>query len=142
MAEMNSAWIARASDEAQRSGRLSGIGVSHCLEPSGGNSAFEVLLNPKNETTTWMDSCLVRVDLAGSVTGVMNTSSAGQGHESLVSTVVRGILERDPASVRVVRDDSLTALPSHSPVGSRMAIMLGGAAAGAAKKIKQTLIPI
>jgi 2-furoyl-CoA dehydrogenase large subunit len=134
--------LLRTRDEARRKGRLAGIGISTCLEPSGGNSAFEVLLNPKNETTTWMDSCLVRVDLAGSITGVMNTSSSGQGHESLVSTVIGEILERDPASVRVVRADSLTALPSNSPVGSRMAIMLGGAAAGAAEKIKETLVAI
>jgi len=134
--------LVAARDAARRAGRLAGIGVSTCLEPSGGNSAFEVLLNPKNETTTWMDSCLVRVDLAGSVTGVMNTSSSGQGHESLVSTVVGEVLERDPATVRVVRADSLTALPSNSPVGSRMAIMLGGAAAGAAKKIRETLVAI
>ncbi len=134
--------LVRARDEARRSGRLAGIGISSCLEPSGGNSAFEVLMNPKNETTTWMDSCLVRVDLSGCVTGVINNSSAGQGHESLVSTVVGEILERDPATIRVVRADSLTALPSNSPVGSRMAIMLGGAAAGAAKQIKETLIAI
>jgi 2-furoyl-CoA dehydrogenase large subunit len=134
--------LVAARDAARMSGRLAGIGISTCLEPSGGNSAFEVLLNPKNETTTWMDSCLVRVDLAGSITGVMNTSSSGQGHESLVSTVIGEVLERDPASVRVVRADSLSALPSNSPVGSRMAIMLGGAAAGAAKKIKETLVAI
>jgi 2-furoyl-CoA dehydrogenase large subunit len=42
----------------------------------------------------------------------------------------------------VVRADSLTALPSNSPVGSRMAIMLGGAAAGAARKIRETLVAI
>jgi len=41
-----------------------------------------------------------------------------------------------------VRADSLNALPSNSPVGSRMAIMLGGAAAGAAKQIKATLMRI
>ncbi|MGB8435751.1 MAG: xanthine dehydrogenase family protein molybdopterin-binding subunit [Burkholderiales bacterium] len=129
-------------DAARRAGRLAGIGISTCLEPSGGNSAFEVLFNPKNETTTWMDSCLVRVDLSGAVTGVMNTSSSGQGHETLVSTVVGEVLERDPASIRVVRADSLTALPSNSPVGSRMAIMLGGAAAGAARKVKAALLAI
>jgi len=33
-------------------------------------------------------------------------------------------------------------LPSNSPVGSRMAIMLGGAAAGAAKKIRTKLLAI
>ncbi|HKW37254.1 MAG TPA: molybdopterin cofactor-binding domain-containing protein, partial [Burkholderiales bacterium] len=134
--------LVRRREAARQGGKLAGIGISTCLEPSGGNSAFEVLLNPKNETTTWIDSCLVRVDLAGSVTGVMNTSSSGQGHESLVSTVIGEILERDPAGVRVVRADSLSALPSNSPVGSRMAIMLGGAAAGAAKRIRETLVAI
>ena len=142
LAAIDYASLVRARDEARRSGRLAGIGISSCLEPSGGNSAFEVLMNPKNENTTWMDSCLVRVDLSGSITGVINNSSAGQGHESLVSTVLGEILERDPETIRVVRADSLTALPSNSPVGSRMAIMLGGAAAGAAKQIKQTLVAI
>jgi 2-furoyl-CoA dehydrogenase large subunit len=89
-----------------------------------------------------MDSCLVRVDLSGAITGVMNTSTSGQGHETLVSTVLGEILEREPASIRVVHADSLNALPSNSPVGSRMAIMLGGAAAGAARKIKDALIAI
>jgi len=134
--------LVRERDAARRAGKLAGIGISTCLEPSGGNSAFEVLFNPKNETTTWMDSCLVRVDLSGSITGVMNTSSSGQGHETLVATVVGEVLERDPATIRVVRADSLTALPSNSPVGSRMAIMLGGAAAGAARRIKETLLAI
>src|SRR5436190_1808598 len=142
LAAIDYASLVRARDEARSSGRLAGIGIASCLEPSGGNSAFEVLMNPKNENTTWMDSCLVRVDLSGAITGVINNSSAGQGHESLVSTVLGEILERDPETIRVVRADSLTALPSNSPVGSRMAIMLGGAAAGAAKTIKETLVAI
>ncbi|MBI2961810.1 MAG: xanthine dehydrogenase family protein molybdopterin-binding subunit [Betaproteobacteria bacterium] len=134
--------LERERDEARKAGRLAGIGISTCLEPSGGNTSFEILFNPKNETTTWMDSCLVRVDLSGSITGLMNTSSSGQGHETLVSTVIGEVLERDPAAIRVIHADSLSALPSNSPVGSRMAIMLGGAAAGAARKIKDTLVAI
>ena len=134
--------LVRMRDEARRAGTLAGIGISTCLEPSGGNTSFEMLFNPKNETTTWMDSCLVRIDLSGSITGLMSTSSSGQGHETLVATVVGEILERDPANIRVIHSDSLNALPSNSPVGSRMAIMLGGAAAGAARKIKDTLIAI
>ena len=129
-------------DRARAEGGLAGIGISTCLEPSGGNAAFEPLFNPKNDTTTWMDSCLVRVDLSGAITGVMGTSSSGQGHETLVSTVIGEVLERDPETIRVARADSLTALPSNSPVGSRMAIMLGGAAAGAARRIRETLIDI
>ncbi|MCX7144593.1 MAG: xanthine dehydrogenase family protein molybdopterin-binding subunit, partial [Proteobacteria bacterium] len=131
-----------ARDASRKRGRLAGIGIASCLEPSGGNSSFEPLFNPKNQTTTWMDSCLVRIDLSGSITGVMNTSSSGQGHETLVATVLGEVLERDPDTIRVVHADSLNALPSNSPVGSRMAIMLGGAAAGAANRIKTALLAI
>ncbi len=134
--------LVAARDAARKAGRLAGIGIATCLEPSGGNSAFEPLFNPKNQTTTWMDSCLVRVDLSGAITGVMNTSTSGQGHETLVSTVLGEVLERDPDTIRVIHADSLNALPSNSPVGSRMAIMLGGAAAGAAKKIRAALMAI
>ena len=136
-----------AAIEAQRDalraqGRLAGIGFATCLEPSGGNSAFEPLFNPKNPTTTWMDSCLVRIDLNGAITALMGTSSSGQAHETLVSTVVGEILQREPDSIRVLHADSLSALPSNSPVGSRMAIMLGGAAAGAAKLLRAKLLRI
>ncbi|HVA15035.1 MAG TPA: xanthine dehydrogenase family protein molybdopterin-binding subunit [Stellaceae bacterium] len=129
-------------DAARRAGKLAGIGVATCLEPSGGNSAFEPLFNPKNETTTWMEACSVKIDAAGAIVVSMNTSSAGQGHETLAATVVGEVLECEPESIRVVRADSLSALPSNSPVGSRMAIMLGGAAAGAAKKLKATITEI
>src|SRR5579864_696113 len=134
--------LVKRRDASRASGKLAGIGVACCLEPSGGNSAFEPLFNPKNETTTWMEACTVKVDLYGAIVVSINTSSAGQGHETLAATVVGEVLERDPDSVRVVRADSLSALPSNSPVGSRMAIMLGGAAAGAAKKIKEAVIAI
>ena len=134
--------IIEERDRLRAQGLLAGIGISTCLEPSGGNSSFEPLFNPKNETTTWMDSCLVRVDLSGSITALMGTSTSGQAHETMVSTVVAEILHREPDSIRVLHADSLNALPSNSPVGSRMAIMLGGAAAGAAKKIRDKLLRI
>src|ERR687893_618217 len=134
--------IVQRREALRAEGKLAGIGVSTCLEPSGGNSSFELLFNPKNNTTTWMDSCLVRVDLNAAVTAVMNTSTSGQAHETLVSTVVGEVLQLEPDTVRVLHADSLHALPSNSPVGSRMAIMLGGAAAGAARKVRETLIEI
>jgi CO/xanthine dehydrogenase Mo-binding subunit len=126
----------------REAGTLAGIGFASCLEPSGGNSSFEPLLNPKVGTTTWMDSCRISIDLVGSITATMHTTSAGQGHETLVGTVVGEVLEVDPDKVRVVRADSLNSLPSNSPVGSRMAIMLGGAAFHAANKLKAKLIAI
>jgi 2-furoyl-CoA dehydrogenase large subunit len=129
-------------DALRASGILAGIGVSTCLEPSGGNSSFEPLFNAKNTTTTWMDSCLVRIDLSGAVTALMATSTSGQAHETMVSVVIGEILEKEPESIRVIHSDSLSALPSNSPVGSRMAIMLGGAAAGAAKKLRAKILAI
>jgi CO/xanthine dehydrogenase Mo-binding subunit len=131
-----------ARDRLRASGRLAGLGIAACLEPSGGNSAFEPLLNPKNTTTTWMDSCRISVDLSGAVTAMIHTTSSGQGHETLVGTVVGEVLGLDPDRIRVVRPDSLESLPSNTPVGSRMAIMLGGAAFHAAQKLKAKLTAI
>ena len=133
---------ARARRACAQSGMLAGIGIAACLEPSGGNSSFEPLLNPKNTTTTWMDSCRIMVDGLGHITVTIHTTSSGQGHETLAATVVGEVLEIDPDRIRVVRPDSLASLPSNSPVGSRMAVMLGGAAFHAAQKLKRKLIAI
>jgi 2-furoyl-CoA dehydrogenase large subunit len=129
-------------DRLRRQGLLAGIGIAACLEPSGANSTFEPLLNPKNETTTYSDSCRINVDLGGAITATIHTLSAGQGHETLVGTVIGEVLEIDPDRIRVVRPDSLSSLPSQSPVGSRMAIMLGGAAFHVAQKLKARLLAI
>ena len=60
--------LERERDRLRGSGMLAGIGIAACLEPSGGNSSFEPLLNPKNTTTTWMDSCRIIVDGLGHIT--------------------------------------------------------------------------
>jgi 2-furoyl-CoA dehydrogenase large subunit len=132
----------RERDRLRASGLLAGIGIAACLEPSGANSAFEPLLNEKNTTTTWMDSCRIMVDALGFVTVTIHNTSSGQGHETLVATVVGEVLEIEPDLIRVIRPDSLACLPSNSPVGSRMAIMLGGAAFHAAQKLKARLVRI
>src|SRR6202007_1299531 len=92
-------------------GWLAGIGISACLEPNGGNSSFEPLLNPKNTTTTWMESCRVNIESTGAITATVHTTSSGQGHETLVGPAVGEVLEIDPDRVRVVRPDSLNSMP-------------------------------
>jgi len=126
----------------RKQGLLAGIGMAACLEPNGGNSSFEPLFNPKITTTTWMESCRVSIEATGAITASVNTTSSGQGHETLVGTAVGEVLEIDPDRIRVVRPDSLNAMPSNSPVGSRMAIMLGGAAFHAAQKLKNKLLAV
>ena len=89
-----------------------------------------------------MDSCRINVDGMGTITATMHTTSSGQGHETLLGTVIGEVLQVDPELVRVTRPDSLNSLPSGTPVGSRMAIMLGGAAFHAAQKLKTKLTAI
>ena len=129
-------------DRLRASGLLAGIGVASCLEPSGGNSSFEPLLNAKNTTTTWMESCRIMVDALGTVTITIHTTSSGQGHETLAATVAGEALQIDPDRIRVVRATSLESLPGNSPVGSRMAIMLGGAVHHAAGQVRDKLMAI
>ena len=129
-------------DHLRDEGMMAGIGIAACLEPSGGNSSFEPLLNESNKTSTWMESCQINVDGLGHLTARIHTTSSGQGHETLVSTVLGEVLEIDPSSIRITRPNSLESLPGNSPVGSRMAIMLGGAAARSAEKLKAKLIKI
>ncbi len=129
-------------DALRAEGRLAGLGVATAVDPGGGNATFEPLFNPKNDTTTWMEGCRLKVDRAGTITVEISTSTSGQGHQTLAATVVAEVLQRDPESIRVVHSDSLTMLPGNSPVGNRMAIMLGGAAHGAAEKLKHRLIEI
>ena len=134
--------LKKERDELRAEGKLAGIGIATCLEPSGGNATFEALLNPKINMSTFMDSCRINVDGNGTITATMHTTSSGQGHETLVGTVIGEVLQVDPDTVRVTRPDSLNALPSGTPVGSRMAIMLGGAAFHAAHKLKAKLTTI
>ena len=129
-------------DSLRQSGWLAGLAFPAALEPSGGNSAFEPLLNEKNKTTTSIDSCRVSVDALGTVVSTVHTTSSGQGHETLVATTVGEVLEIDPDAIQVVRPTSLESLPSNHPVGSRMAVMLGGAAFHAAQKLKKKLLRI
>ena len=129
-------------DTARAAGRLAGIGVATCLEPGGGNNIFEQLLNEKLEITTFVESCLMRVDMHGNVTAVMSTTTSGQGHETLIATIAGEELERDPDTIRVTHADSLEALPTRSPVASRMAIVLGSATSEAARKIRAMMIRI
>ena len=129
-------------DRLRQAGMLAGIGIATCLEPSGGNSSFEPLLNDKITTTTWMESCRVMIDGVGAITATLHTTSSGQGHETLVATVVGEALQIDPDRIRVVRPDSLASLPGNSPVGSRMAVMAGGAAWHAAGKLREHMLDI
>jgi 2-furoyl-CoA dehydrogenase large subunit len=128
--------LVKRRDDIRAGGMLAGIGVATCLEPGGGNAVFENIMHPANDKTTFPEACRLRVDGTGAVTAVVALSSAGQSHDTMVATLVGEELGRDPSTVAVVRADSLTGMPSQSPVGSRMTIVLGAAVRGAADELK------
>jgi len=132
----------RRQQARDRADTLSGIGLSTTLEPGGGNAAFEPLLNPANDATTWPESCVLKVDRNGAATAMISTPSSGQGHETLVATIIGEELGLEPASIRVIHLDTLSGMPTNTPVASRMAIMLGGAASGAARMIRDRVLTI
>ncbi|MFT6581914.1 MAG: CO/xanthine dehydrogenase Mo-binding subunit, partial [Alphaproteobacteria bacterium] len=129
-------------DAARAEGRLVGLGLSTCLEPGGGNNIFEHLLNEKIQTTTFVESVLMKIDGQGCITAGIFTTTAGQGHQTMVATIAGEELERDPDTIRVVHTDSLESLPTRGPVASRMTIMLGSAVAKAARTLKERMIHI
>jgi 2-furoyl-CoA dehydrogenase large subunit len=134
--------LVRRRDAARAEGRLAGIGIATCLEPGGGNNIFEYLMNPSAEITTFSEGAELRVDPDGLITGVVGTTTSGQGHETLVATIIGEELEMDPDEIRVVHADSLNSPITRSPVASRMAIMLGSSTAAAAQKVKAKAMAI
>ncbi|WP_421617230.1 xanthine dehydrogenase family protein molybdopterin-binding subunit [Brevibacillus sp. TJ4] len=134
--------LIRWRDEARKQGRIVGIGIGTCIEPGGGNALFEPLLNPKNDKTTFPEGCQVKVDQYGKVVAQIGFSSSGQGHQTMVATILAEELGLERDDIRVIHSDSLTALPSQSPVASRMAIVLGGAVSGAAQRLKKRMLEI
>lgn len=129
-------------DALRADGKLAGVGVATCLEPGGGNNIFEYMFNPKLRITTFVESVLLKVEPTGAITAAMCTTTSGQGHETLVSTIAGEEMERDPDAIRVVHGNSLEALPTRSPVASRMAIVLGTATSTAAREIREKMIAI
>lgn len=129
-------------DAIRAEGRLAGIGFATCLEPSGGNALFEPLFNAENRKTTFPEAVRLRIDGFGEVTATIAFSSAGQGHETMVSTLVGEELGIEPELIRVVRATSQDGLPTQSPVASRMTIVVGSAIKSAADKLRQRMLRV
>lgn len=142
LAAADPAALERRCEELRAAGRLAGIGVATCLEPSGGNAIFENIMDTHNDKTTFPEACRLRVAGSGDIVTAISISSAGQGHETMVATLLGEELGRAPDTINVVRQDSLTGMPSQSPVGSRMTIVLGEALRAAARELKDKLMRI
>ena len=128
----------RRQAEARARGRLLGIGIAGCIEPSGGNTGMFTYLNPKLGTMT-PEGARVQVLFDGSVVCTLGFQSTGQSHDTMVAQILGDALEIPPETITTVRGDSLSGVPSVATIGSRMSLVLTMALLGAAAKLKEKL---
>lgn len=114
--------LRQEQQEARAQGRLIGIGFAGGIEPSGGASELP-------------ESVRLQVDPRGKVVATIGFQSAGQAHESMMTQILCEELGVQPDDVTVERGHGLSGLVAGATIGSRMTLMLGSAAKGAADKV-------
>lgn len=122
-------------------GKLVGVGLATCIEPSGGNQAIFSYLNPG---AVGMTPETARLTLArdGTLTATIGFQSTGQSHESFVTQVLCEELGFTPDRIQVQRGDSRSGLLGSTPTGDRMTLMLGLALIQAAGKLRDKMARI
>jgi carbon-monoxide dehydrogenase large subunit len=119
----------RTQDAARKEGRLIGIGISHCVEPTaaaGGSFAIEV--------------ANVRIQPTGHVDVFLGTGNHGQGTETTMAQIVADSLGV-PYEQVFVHDGDTDASPFGGGSGaSRTAVLAGGACHGASAELRAKVL--
>lgn len=126
---------------ARAAGRLVGLGVAGCVEPSGGDQAIFTYITGQTSTMT-PEGARLQIDAEGHVIATIGFQSTGQSHETMVTQIVCDQLGVRPEDVSVLRAHSLDGVPSVATVASRMTYMLSSALIRAADKLKRKLCRI
>jgi CO/xanthine dehydrogenase Mo-binding subunit len=139
--------LARWRQEQARlreAGRYIGIGLASCQERSA-YSATEWWFwydSPPFPLTTTPESVKLSVDAFGGFSATLGCPFWGNSPGTVVAQVVAEEFGVDPASVAIEYADSQTGALSAGPGGSRLTVMLSGAARGASRRIKDKLFRI
>ena len=95
-------------DQARASGRAFGIGFGAGVEPSGSNMAYVTLAQTPEERAKaggrsgGTAVANVTIDPTGAVTVRLDSTPAGQGHETVAAQIVADALGMRPEQIRVV----------------------------------------
>ena len=137
-------WRAEQQRLREEEGRYIGIGLASCQERSGYNASEWWFLydNPPLGATSTPESVKLDVDALGNIRVQVGCPLWGNSPETVVSQVIAEEFGIDPAAVAVDYADSTAGALSAGPGGSRLTIMLSGAARGAARKIRAKMIRI
>lgn len=112
--------------QAREQGRLVGIGIAGAIEPGGGISS-------------WPEGARIDINQRGGVTVTIGFQSAGQAHESMVTSIVCEEFGVPPASVTIQRGDGLSGIVGGATTGSRMTLALGTALKVASDRVKDKM---
>jgi aerobic carbon-monoxide dehydrogenase large subunit len=120
--------------EARASGKLLGIGLAYELTPEGGAIPGTMVAG--------YDSSTVRVGPDGSVTLLTGVTTPGTGNPTGMAQIVADELGVSLDTIRVVQGDTTTCPYGFGNYSGRSTIVGGGAAALAAREVRDKLLTI
>ncbi len=138
----NLADLQRMQQEARRQGRYVGIGLATAQQRSVyGPTEFWFWYDTPGLSSA-PESVGLSLGPTGEFVATMFSPFWGNSPETVVAQTLAEEFGIDPAQVTVTYEDSQHGLPGAGPGGSRMAVMLTGATAGAARTLKDKLARI
>lgn len=131
-------------EELREKGRYIGIGLATCQERSAYSATEWWFLyeKPPFPLTSTPESLRLHVDATGGFVATIGSPFWGQSAETVVAQVISEEFGIDPEVVSVELGTSRSGLLSAGPGGSRLTVMLAGAAVGASEKLKKKLLRI
>jgi CO/xanthine dehydrogenase Mo-binding subunit len=131
-------------ERAREEGRYLGIGLATCQERTAYNASEWWFLydEPPLPATSTPESVKLSVDAMGTVRAELGCPLWGNSPETVVSQVVAEEFGIDPGDIAIVYADSTAGALSAGPGGSRLTVMLSGAARGASRNVRDKMIRI
>jgi carbon-monoxide dehydrogenase large subunit len=124
--------------KARAEGRLVGIGLATYAELTGIGSRISAA--PGMPVNTGTETATLRLDPTGAVTGCFGIAAHGQGLETTLAQVIADELGVRIEDIRIWQGDTAAVAHGTGSYASRSAVLAGGAAALAARALKEKVI--
>jgi carbon-monoxide dehydrogenase large subunit len=132
--------LRREQARLRKEGRFLGIGISSLTEATAPPSVW--FKSRGDYILAGYDTARVQMDAAGKVTLALGVSSQGQGHRTVFAQLVADELGVDIDDVGVIQGDTAVSPYGLGTWASRSAVLGGGAAILAARKLRDKLLRI
>jgi 2-furoyl-CoA dehydrogenase large subunit len=143
--ELDYAGWRKRQTELRKEGRYIGIGIATTLDSGAPNFGQVKMLNPRLPLIGNTEACLLQLTPDGRFVVKMGTVPQGQSHETVTSQIISEVFDVPAELVNVATgfDSASHPYTMHSGTyGSRYAAMGGGAAYGAALKLREKVLKI